>query len=201
MARKGGFLKGTLLGAVAAGIGALLLAPKSGKETREDIHQSFNDVKDRLNKGLDDIKEASVRVKEDSVAETRALIRRAEKLRQDLNATALKLSSVSDDTKHEVTEQASALITEGQAMVEELETLGRELSTSAKQTIGQAAQSLKKDAQKTTRQAEKVVSQSAAKAKKTTSQTKRSLSRGVKKATKTTQTGVKKAATNARTKK
>ena len=44
MSKKGGFLKGLGIGAAVAGIGALLFAPKSGKETREDIGKGFHRV-------------------------------------------------------------------------------------------------------------------------------------------------------------
>ena len=74
MSKKGGFLKGLGIGAAVAGIGALLFAPKSGKETREDIGKGFHEAKDQLSVGLDKVKEASVRVKDDSVKETKELV-------------------------------------------------------------------------------------------------------------------------------
>lgn len=38
------FLKGTLLGVLVGGIAGILFAPKSGKETREDIKKAATDV-------------------------------------------------------------------------------------------------------------------------------------------------------------
>lgn len=195
--RKGGFLKGTLLGAVAAGIGALLLAPKSGKETREDLQSSFDDVKHRLNKGLDEIKEASVRVKDDSVVETKALIKRAEQLKQDLNATALKLSSVGSDTAGDVREQAGKLVTEGRAMLEELESLGKQLGTSTSREIKQASRNIQKDVTKATKQAEKTVKQTTTTAKKTATKARASVQKGAQKATATTKAAAKRVTKNA----
>ena len=195
--RTGGFLKGTLIGAVAAGIGALLFAPKSGKETREDLQQSFDDVKAQLSKGLDEIKEASVRVKDDSVVETKALIKRAEKLKQDLNATALKLSSVGNDTKGEVSTQASQLVKEGRSMLAELEALGKQLGTSATREIKRASQAIQKDTQAATKQAKKTVKKSTTAAKKTAAQTTKSVTKGTKKATTTTKAAAKRVAKTA----
>ena len=44
MAKKGGFIKGLGIGAAIAGAGALLFAPKSGKETRADIKHKAGDI-------------------------------------------------------------------------------------------------------------------------------------------------------------
>lgn len=46
------FLKGLLAGAAIGGIIALLYAPKSGKETRDDLKRKFED----LEKELEDLK-------------------------------------------------------------------------------------------------------------------------------------------------
>ena len=37
MAKKGGFFLGAVIGGTAAAVAALLLAPKSGKELRDDL--------------------------------------------------------------------------------------------------------------------------------------------------------------------
>lgn len=42
--KKGSFLKGTLLGVLVGGLAGVLFAPKSGKETREDIKKAATDV-------------------------------------------------------------------------------------------------------------------------------------------------------------
>ena len=48
------FIEGVAVGAVAGAIAALLLAPKSGKETREDIVAHLEDIKDTLVQRLQD---------------------------------------------------------------------------------------------------------------------------------------------------
>jgi gas vesicle protein len=46
---------GTLLGLVAGGIAGILLAPKSGKETRAELSEHFDEIK---NKFIDELKKA-----------------------------------------------------------------------------------------------------------------------------------------------
>ena len=50
------FMAGLLLGGVAAGLGALLLAPKSGKELMNDISDTYNDVAEKTGELSDDVK-------------------------------------------------------------------------------------------------------------------------------------------------
>lgn len=42
------FLKGAAIGAVAGAIAGILFAPKSGKETREDIAKFYHEMKDKI---------------------------------------------------------------------------------------------------------------------------------------------------------
>ncbi|HAP7497373.1 TPA: YtxH domain-containing protein, partial [Enterococcus faecium] len=46
MAKKGGFLLGAVVGGTAAAIAALLLAPKSGKELRDELAAQADDLMD-----------------------------------------------------------------------------------------------------------------------------------------------------------
>lgn len=50
-------------GIVGAGL-ALLFAPRSGQETREQIHQNFDDLKQNASDKLDEAKELTTRLKE-----------------------------------------------------------------------------------------------------------------------------------------
>ncbi len=58
---SGKFLLAGVLGAVAGAIGGLLLAPKSGKETREDIARMAKEISDQLK---NEASTTSARVKE-----------------------------------------------------------------------------------------------------------------------------------------
>ena len=48
MSKKCGFLLGALIGGTAAAVTALLFAPKSGKELREDLAKEANRYKEQL---------------------------------------------------------------------------------------------------------------------------------------------------------
>lgn len=53
----GGFFLGMLIGAVVGGVTALMLAPKSGAETREMIKNRFNQMKDVACSSAQDVKQ------------------------------------------------------------------------------------------------------------------------------------------------
>lgn len=56
MEKTANFLKGLLLGAVAGGVAGVLLAPKSGKETRDDIMKLAEKVKKDATSYFEDAK-------------------------------------------------------------------------------------------------------------------------------------------------
>ncbi|WP_187172819.1 YtxH domain-containing protein, partial [Enterococcus faecium] len=59
MAKKGGFLLGAVVGGTAAAIAALLLAPKSGKELRDELAAQADDLMDMASDYTDMAKEKS----------------------------------------------------------------------------------------------------------------------------------------------
>lgn len=63
--RKGGFLKGILFGALAGATAGVLFAPKSGKETREDLAVKAKELSTQANKFYSNAKAAlEVKLKE-----------------------------------------------------------------------------------------------------------------------------------------
>lgn len=50
-----------LLGVIAGGVAGLLFAPKSGKETRSDLHQIFQDAEETLARKKDELMEAAAK--------------------------------------------------------------------------------------------------------------------------------------------
>jgi gas vesicle protein len=59
------FLTGLLAGAAIGGIIALLYAPKSGKETRDQIRMKFEDLEKELENLTNQAKQKTGKVKED----------------------------------------------------------------------------------------------------------------------------------------
>lgn len=62
MASKGKFFMAGLLGAVAGAIGGLLLAPQSGKKTREDIAEMANKIAKQVKTGVEETEERAKEV-------------------------------------------------------------------------------------------------------------------------------------------
>src|SRR6185312_10792916 len=97
MARS--FWKGTLVGAVLGAVAGILLAPKSGKETREDIkrnvkgtyhdfQQRLETMSDEMGGRVENLKAAAKDLKGEAKEESQELVRRAEVLKQDLRISA-----------------------------------------------------------------------------------------------------------------
>ncbi len=60
----GSFFLGMLVGAVIGGVTALMLAPKSGAETREMVRNRYNQVRDVVRSSAQDVKKNIQAVKE-----------------------------------------------------------------------------------------------------------------------------------------
>jgi gas vesicle protein len=75
---KGKFALGAVFGALVGGIAALLTAPKSGKETRDDLKKKADEVKKATEKKADEAKKKAEEVKGDLEAQAKDLRDRAE---------------------------------------------------------------------------------------------------------------------------
>lgn len=64
------FLAGIGLGALVGAVAALLLAPKSGAETRQDISNAADELREKANKMVQDLSQSS----EELVKKSRELI-------------------------------------------------------------------------------------------------------------------------------
>lgn len=56
---KGKFILGSVLGAIAGAIGGVLLAPKSGEETRNDIKRKAGEVGSEAEHEVDRVKQSA----------------------------------------------------------------------------------------------------------------------------------------------
>lgn len=71
--KAGSFIGGLLTGAVIGGVIALLYAPKSGKETREDLKRKLEEYGKELENIKTKAKEKSKQVREDVAARIQEL--------------------------------------------------------------------------------------------------------------------------------
>jgi len=90
------FLTGVLLGGVAGAVTALLFAPQSGQETRQQIQQKATELRDQTTSTV-----------ENTVAQVQS---RASQLKADLGEKATTL-------KHDITEKATNLKQQGQEVL------------------------------------------------------------------------------------
>jgi gas vesicle protein len=67
--KPGGFFTGLFLGGIAGAVTALLLAPQSGEETRQQIHQQARKLSDQTTATVEDVV-SQVRTKSDEVKAT-----------------------------------------------------------------------------------------------------------------------------------
>lgn len=144
MDREKGFWRGTIFGALIGAVAGLLLAPKSGKETQDEIKQAARGMRDDLDRRaneiwsdltgrIDELKDAAQDLKGEAKAESQDLIARAELLKTDLRASAAKLAKSSAKARGELVKDVRVLVDEGAGIMAELERVTKKLATSAKQ--------------------------------------------------------------------
>jgi gas vesicle protein len=89
----GNFLAGLGLGALIGAIAALLLAPKSGEETREDIAKAAEDLKKKANKVVEELTESAEEL--------------AKKSKELLETTKVKVQSAIEAGKEAIAKKKS----------------------------------------------------------------------------------------------
>ena len=94
--RPANFLTGVLLGGVAGAVTALLFAPQSGQETRQQIQQKATELRDQTTSTV-----------ENTVAQVQS---KASQLKADIGEKATTL-------KHDITEKATNLKQQGQEVL------------------------------------------------------------------------------------
>lgn len=140
---KKSFVKGTVIGVALGALAGILLAPKSGKETRSDIkdkvkgtYQDFvtklEVMSDEVGGKVDSLKEAAKDLKGEAREESQELIHRAEVLKQDLRVSASNLAKSGVEVKDSAIKQVKQLLTEGADVMGELERVTKKLAGSAK---------------------------------------------------------------------
>ena len=143
-----GFVKGTIIGGLAAGVAALLLAPKSGKETQADIKKAVTDFRGDLLEQMDKVSadltakaEALKGVAKDlqgeAKGESKDLLARADVLTKDLKIAAANLAETGAQAKDDVLKNGRHLVKESAEVLKELDKAGRKLADSAKDKVNE----------------------------------------------------------------
>jgi gas vesicle protein len=141
--KGGGFVKGTLIGAIVGAVAGILLAPKSGKETQADLKRkvkgTYQDVQNQLHQMSDDmagrvdsLKIAAKELKGEAKEESQELIRRAEVLKQDLRIAGANVAESGAQTKEAAVKNVKHLLDDGTKVMAELERVTKHLASSAK---------------------------------------------------------------------
>lgn len=139
-----GFIKGTAIGMVLGGIAALLLAPKSGKETQADLKKHakkvMKDMDDRLAEvevqledRIDGLKAAARDLKGEAYEDSQRLITKAEILKHDLQDSASQMSRAGKVAKEDAVHDVKRLVGEGAVVMSELERMTKRIIDSAKE--------------------------------------------------------------------
>jgi gas vesicle protein len=150
------FWKGTFFGALVGAAAGVLLAPKSGKQTREeikgkvkgtyqDIQLRLENMSDEVSGRVDSLREAAKDLKGEAREESQELIRRAEVLKQDLRISATNMARSGVNTKDVAVKEVKQLLGEGSSVMNELERVTRHLAGSAKAKASDAMENPKKD--------------------------------------------------------
>ena len=87
-----------IIGAAAAGVVAgILVAPKSGKETREDLKNKANDMKDKAQKTADDVRKKADKLKDESLKKADEVKKDASTVVDDWKARAGRVLETAKD--------------------------------------------------------------------------------------------------------
>lgn len=146
MAQRKGFFKGVIIGGLVGSVVALLFAPKSGKETQEDIKRKARLVKhdietmleqmqQDLGGRIDNLKDVAKELGSEAKQESAGLVKRAELLKSDLAKSAQSLTKGSAEVKDEAVANAKLLLEEGAGIMSELERVTKTMMASAKDKI------------------------------------------------------------------
>lgn len=144
--KKISFAKGTIVGATIGALAALLLAPKSGKDTQDDLkrkvkgtykdaHDKLEAISDDLAGRVDNLKVAASDLKGEAKVESQDLIKKAEILKQDMRIAASDMAKSGSNTKDTAVKHVKQLMNEGSDVMTELERVTKQLAGSAKDKV------------------------------------------------------------------
>lgn len=110
---KKGFFKGVIVGGIIGGVTALLYAPKSGKETREDIKNKLDEAYTELNHKVQEAKRSGG-------DQTKELLKKAEDIKRQLERQSNEIAKSGKKVGKVTAEQAKALAKQAADLAAEL---------------------------------------------------------------------------------
>ena len=121
----------------------LLLAPRSGKETREllatksketmdDLERRLTELRSELGDRIDALKDLAATVSEEARVQSRELISKAEELKADLRSSASNLAKNTGKAKSDAVADAKRLVKHGADIMSDLERATREVVKNTK---------------------------------------------------------------------
>ncbi len=144
MAKDKSIFMATMVGLAAGLAVGILVAPRSGKETRaqlkrrgqkalDDVDTSIRQMGRDIKHQIDDLKDVAGELAEEAREESQDLIKRAEILKQDLATSASMLAKQTGETRDKAMSDAKRLMSEGAGVMSELERVTRHMLKLAKQ--------------------------------------------------------------------
>ncbi len=141
--RNQGIVRGTLMGIGVGVVVGLLLAPRSGKETRDllatrsketmdDLERRLADLRSELGDRIDALKDLAATVSEEAGVQSRELISKAEVLKEDLHNSASNLAKNTGKAKSDAVADAKRLVKHGADIMSDLEHATREVVKNTK---------------------------------------------------------------------
>ena len=152
------FIKGTIIGGLVGATLGILFAPKSGKETRQQIKQGAQNVAkdlqvrlqklgDQVASELTALKAVAGELTEEAKEESQELLSRGAQFQSDLKLAISELAASTQSTGQQAAEHWGKLADEGQSIAKEARRV-------AKTVAGSAATKIKSPSKRRTRKSQ-----------------------------------------------
>jgi gas vesicle protein len=136
----------TAVGVLAGTVLGILIAPRSGRETRdlikertqrsvEDMQAKLAEIRYKLANKIEDLRELSHELVGEAKVQSQELIRRAEILKADLKATAVELSESVGEARDAAVIRMRQLTNESNDVMRELNRTSKELARTTKDKL------------------------------------------------------------------
>lgn len=120
MSENRGFLKGLLAGGLIGAAFALLYAPKTGRETREDLKRKSRELYDEADNYLGDVKERAAKVVEDGKQQAELLRQQADARLREARAKADQLIARGKQKAGTLSEEAESRLADVKAQAQSI---------------------------------------------------------------------------------